>query len=588
MIASHARATRRWLALVMAGLLLAGTAASAARPVISLDAAAGRAHLLAQMSLEDKVGQLFLLTIYSTNFDQADRLLLANTHPGGVVLFPMNIDSPPQVTALINRLQEFATTTGAGLPLFVAVDQEGGVVRRLQDGFSPFPSILMLGAAAERADAIQIGYAMGQEMAAVGINMNLAPVADLHSVVLGQEHGGVMYRRTFGADPVLVGTLAGAMVEGMRAAGVIGVLKHFPGHGAATQDSHAELPRVDLPRDTVEQTALAAFQGAIDQGAPAIMFGHLYYSALDPGVLRPATLSPVVTDLLRATMGFQGVTISDAMDMGAILEDYSMSDAVIAAINAGMDIIAFGPHVTALDQQVVIRDTIQAVYDGRISMARLDEAVGRALALRDEFGLMQWQALPVEGVDTRLNLRAHADALVRLALDAVTVLDDPGGLLPLDPAASRVALIYPGQYRAILDACWALDPDLQPVGVSYEPGNSEIAAAVAAAQNADVAVLFVEDIDRNRQQYNLAWALPGDKTIAVTMRSPYDWEDLPEPLTTVLLTYDSIPAAHLAACRVLYGVAPARGRLPVPVGPYPAGAGVLYDAVRSLVPPEMP
>ncbi|MBN1967553.1 MAG: glycoside hydrolase family 3 protein [Anaerolineae bacterium] len=562
-----------------------------------LAAFAGPAHsapidqphaLLAQLSLEQKVGQLFLITIYSDTLDQADRALIANLQPGGVVLFPFNLGTPQQVTQLTNALQSYMYEIGPGIPLLIAVDQEGGAVSRLTDGFTRFPAPLMLGAAANHADAMQLGYAMGQEMAAVGITMNLAPVADLQYPAQDADRMQVLYRRTLSSDPARVGLLAGGLAAGMRQAGVIGVLKHFPGHGAAIQDSHAELPQVNLSRAEVEQTTLAAFQGAIDEGAAAIMFGHLYYPALDPGGRRPASLSPVVIDLLRNDMGFSGVTISDAMDMGAILKDYSMSEAVIASINAGMDMIAFGPHVTAYDQQVVVAAVIEAARAGRIAPARLDEAVARALALRNSYGLMDWTPLDVDNTEQRLRQDEHRDVLMRLALHAVTVLDNSRSLLPLDPDRQRIVLVYPVDYSAIVQECLQHDPDAIMVAYSYEPSAQDISGAITAAAQADRVVVFIEDIAENRRQYDLVWALPPEKTVAVSLRSPYDWIDLPVPLSTVVLTYDSTPAAHRAACRVVYGVAPARGSLPVVVGPYPVGTGVLYDSARPILAGDVP
>ncbi len=563
-------------------LLLVATCLLALWPVgLPVDAVRdGRQGWLQDMTVEQKVGQLFLLTIYSTTLNGVDRSLIADTLPGGVVLFPHNISEPQQVTQLTNALQHQARDIGAGVPLLVAVDQEGGRVRRLQDGFTPFPSVLLLGASGRRDDAANVGYAMGQEMGAVGINMNLAPVADLHSIALGESYDGVLYRRTFGAAPELVGRLAGGMVNGLQAAGVIGVVKHFPGHGAATQDSHSRLPQVDLPRPQVEETALAAFQAAIDSGAAAVMVGHLYYPALDP-LKRPATLSPVVLGILREQMGFNGVVISDAMDMGAIMRDYDMSRAVIDAINAGVDLVTFGPHVTAQDQRVVIANTVQAVYSGAIPMARLDEAVGRLLALRARYGLLDWNPLDVATTGDRLRLDAHRHTLTEVAEHAITLLDNPAGLLPLDADRDQVALIFPAEYAAILDECRRHDPDAAWYAYSYNPPGADVAAAVALAEQVAVAVVFVEDIGRNDAQYQLVWSLPAEKTVAVALRSPYDWHDLPGPLATVLLTYASIPPAHSAACRVLYGVVPTQGRLPVPVGPYPVGAGVQIGGDQS-------
>lgn len=540
---------------------------------------------LSAMSLEDKVGQLFLITIYSRDLDQADRDLVAAMRPGGVVLFPMNISAPQQVAELVNALQAHGAALNLPAPVIVATDQEGGPVTRLRDGFTTFPTPMLLGATGSSIDAEQVGQAMGREMAAVGVRMNLAPVVDLTNPDRAHRPQWVLYRRTISSDPAIAGRIAAGLVRGMREADVIGVLKHYPGHGAATQDSHDELPHVDLSAERVRQNDLAAFAHAITGGTSAVMVGHLYYPALDPNYIRPATLSPVMLDLLRDELGFDGVTISDAMDMGAILRTYSMSGAVIESINAGMDMIAFGPHVTAADQQRVYNDVLAAARNGTISTARLDEAVGRIMALRAQHDLLAWEPLGVDSTAARLMRDAHRDVLLQAALDAVTVLDNPNGLLPVRADRSSVALIYPADKPALLSACQSLDPDLVAVPVATSPTSAEINAAVSAAENADRVIAVFDNVSNDGQQYNLAWSLPPRKTTAVLMGSPFDWGDLPVPLETVALTYDTIEAAQIAACHVLYGAAPARGQLPVPVGPYPVGAGVYYDALAPATSP---
>lgn len=567
----HAR--RHHTGLLVLALALTITAPGLFTNDSALSAHPGLWGMLETMTLEEKVGQLFLITIYSQTLDQADRALIADVLPGGVVLFPHNLSSPQQITQFVNALQDHALTVGPGIPLFIAVDQEGGRVTRLNDGFTRFPPVLMVGATGSYVDAVMIGRAMGQEMAAVGINMNLAPVADLQNPVQDSANTQVLYRRTISSDPELVGRLAGGLVVGMREQGVIGVLKHYPGHGAAIQDSHNELPEVDLPLPEVESTALESFSVAIENGAQAVMVGHVYYPALDPDVRRPATLSPPVIAHLRQRVGFSGLTISDAMDMGAILKERTMSEAIIDALNAGMDMIAFGPHVTAQDQRVAIADVIQAAYAGVIPEARLDEALTRALTIRQQYDLMTWSPLDAGTTTARLHLDQHQADLLRLAFDSVTVLDNTQGLLPLQAQSQRVLVLYPAGYDEIAAECRHYDPDGTIVSFSYAPSVGEIANAVQMASRADVVVVFVEDLARNGQQQRLTWELPPEKTVVVAMRSPYDWDLLPVPLTTVVFTYDSTPATHVAACGVLYGAAQAKGTLPVTVGPYEVGAG---------------
>lgn len=379
------------------------------------------------------------------------------------------------------------------------------------------------------------------------------------------------------SNPELVGLLASGLVQGMREEGVIGVLKHFPGHGLVTQDSHRELPLVNLSREEAKQTALVPFRIAVEADAPAVMIGHLYYPSLDPGVRRPATFSPVVMNVLRNELGFDDVIITDALDMGAVSEQYTLSDAAVAAINAGVDLITFGPHVSAWDQQVTISAVIEAVQNGRISNERIDQALLHIMNLRDQYGLLTWTQLEIEQTRQRLDLDNHRGVLLRLGLDAVTVLEDWQTLLPLDPGA-KVTLVYPLDYPEIFNECSNYDPDLSSVGYSYWPSDLEISTAIQSAAQADVVVVFEEDIDQNGARYKLVWALPPEKTVVVAMHSPYDWDYLPTSLSTVVLTYDSTPVMHTAACQVLYGIAPAKGHIPVTIGGYTVGTGIMLSA----------
>jgi beta-N-acetylhexosaminidase len=541
--------------------------------------------LLDSLTLEEKVGQLFLITLYSPVLGSSDQQLIETIHPGGVVLFPHNIQSAEQIAQLTNDLQAYAQEVGPDVPLLIAVDEEGGRVSRLQGGFTAFPPPMVLGATASHDDAVKLGYAMGQELAAVGINVDLAPVADLHYPPQEAGEWQVLYRRTLSSDPALVGMLAGGLVEGMRAAGVVGVLKHFPGHGAAPADSHNELPTIKMPREEVESTALAAFAGAIEAGAPAVMVGHLYYPALDP-VERPASISPVVIGLLRGELGFGGVVISDAMQMGGIRAEYEVPDAVVDAINAGIDLITFGPVVSSQIESA--QAVIDAVRDGRISEERLDEAVSHSLALRAQYGLLDWSPLDVAATAQRIGQDDHARVLFDVALDSVTVVADDSALLPLDPAQA-ITVIYPGIYANIGRACAQHDPDVVTIEYTLNPTDpDEFSTVSVAGRTADRVVIFIEDFAENPDQIALVKVLPPEKTIVVNMRAPYDWNALPPGIAAYVLSYQSTPEARIAACRVLYGAAPARGRLPFAVGPYPVGTGVQYDTVRPLAGEEMP
>src|SRR5258708_349887 len=311
--------------------------------------------LVQSLTLEQRVGQLFMVSLYGEELSDTGATFLRTMMPGAVALFSYNGSSPQVFTQTINAWQMVASQIGAKVPLLVAVDQEGGPVTRLTDGFTPMPWGAALGAM-PADDARTVGKLSGQELSAVGVNINLAPVVDVRT-----EANAFMEPRMFGNDAATVGSAATAYVQGLADSGVIAVLKHFPGHGAAG-DSHTELPVVSYDIDHINSVELLPFEAGIEAGAEVVMVGHLVYPALDPTPGLPASLSPIIIgEVLRKQLHFDGVVMSDAMDMAAIVDHYSRPVAAVMAIRAGIDIIAAGPH-TPISDQLAIRP---AVADAR-------------------------------------------------------------------------------------------------------------------------------------------------------------------------------------------------------------------------------
>ncbi|CAG0992343.1 partial Beta-hexosaminidase, partial [Anaerolineae bacterium] len=235
-------------------------------------------ELIRKMTLEQKVGQMFMVSIYGTRMSDPNERFLRQYQPGAIALFGSNLDyqSTTETTDYINVLQQIAIET-SGIPMLVAVDQEGGRVWRLVNGFTHFPEPLYLGAAADPNIAYAVGQALGREIKGVGVNMNLAPVVDLTTRFDNLTPTSVLFQRTMGEDPVVVGELSGMLARGMADAGVIGVIKHFPGHSPTRTDSHTDLAVVDIDHQTFEERNLQAFRLAIEYGAEVVMVGHLYY-----------------------------------------------------------------------------------------------------------------------------------------------------------------------------------------------------------------------------------------------------------------------------------------------------------------------
>lgn len=254
------------------------------------------------------------------------RQTLERLHVGGVILFRRNASDPAQIAALTRALHALPSE-----PL-VAIDHEGGRVVRLDEPFTRFPAATAVGRGGDAALAFQIGQAMGEELAGVGIDLNFAPVLDVHS----NPANPIIGDRAFGSDPDLVSAMGIALMRGLLAGGVIPCGKHFPGHGDTAQDSHLELPSVQRSRAEIERTELVPFRAAIAAGIPMLMTAHVLYPALDAE--RPATVSrAILTDLLRTELGFKGVVVSDDLEMRAISDHSDIGAAAVASVKAGVD-----------------------------------------------------------------------------------------------------------------------------------------------------------------------------------------------------------------------------------------------------------
>ena len=342
-------------------------------------------RLLATMSREQRVAQLCWLTVHGADVDEArsenlerfgvatPREVIEQFTPGGVVYFAWsgNTAHPVQTATLSAQLQEMAQRAGSGLPLALAVDEEGGRVARLGPPAVRWPSARALARAAGADATVPRWQGQAEELAAAGITVNLAPCVDTAS-----EANPVLGARSFSTDPATVAAHGAAAVRGIQATGLAATVKHFPGHGACSADSHHELPKVDLTREEFAKGHLAPFAEVLSQAPPAaVMPGHLLVPAWDPA--QPATLSKVLlTDVLRGELGFEGAVISDSLSMGA-LAGLDPAEVAINAVAAGVDVLLTPPS-----HGRVTRALVEAIGSGRLDADRVDDAVRRVLRLK--------------------------------------------------------------------------------------------------------------------------------------------------------------------------------------------------------------
>jgi beta-N-acetylhexosaminidase len=326
---------------------------------------------------------------------------------GAVVLFKRNVESAKQVAQLCSDIQMHA-----GRPVLIAVDQEGGRVARLRNGFTPIPSMRALGASGDGQLAFDIGRVLARELRAVNIHMDLAPVLDVDS----NPANPVIGDRSFGSDPQVVSKMAVALLRGLQDNGVAACGKHFPGHGDTSQDSHLDLPRLGHSMERLNQIELPPFRAAIGAGVSTIMTAHIIFEALDPA--HPATMSkPVLDGLLRRQMRFDGVIISDALEMKAIADNYAFNEVIIKGANAGIDLFAICDEPDLQHQAI---DTLAAaVRTGKISEHQIVQANQRIDRL-----LQRYVRPPTEGESLGvLNSPQHRAIVERLMAASPSGID---------------------------------------------------------------------------------------------------------------------------------------------------------------------
>lgn len=330
------------------------------------------------MTLDEKLGQLVIAGIDGHSLNQNTINLIKDYKVGGFILYNNNISSADQLLSLINSLKE--TNSDNPVPLFISVDQEGGNVDRMPGGIKKFPSNQVIGQKNNSNLSYNIGNTLAFEIKSFGFNLNFAPVLDINS----NPKNPVIGNRSFGSNAEVVSNLGVQTMKGIQSGDVIPVIKHFPGHGDTSVDSHKELPVINKDLNKLETSELIPFSNAIKNNADAVMIAHILLPQID--AKNPASLSEtIVTDILRHNLNFKGVVITDDITMGAIIKNYNLDDAAVKAINAGNDIVLVAHDY---NYEIKVFNALKkAVKDNQITEDRIDESVYRILKLKNKYNL---------------------------------------------------------------------------------------------------------------------------------------------------------------------------------------------------------
>lgn len=542
---------------------------------------------LATMSLEEKLGQLVMLSFHgdfisseSAEYRELQRAIEEN-RAGGFMLatrigaFGIERGQPYATAAMINLLQK-----SARIPLLFAADFERGTAMRLEEGTS-FPHMMAVAAAGRPQDAYTVGRITANEARAVGVHWIFGPVADVNS----NPDNPIINVRSFGEDPRRVGAFVEAYVRGVEENGGLATAKHFPGHGDTVTDSHLDLPTVTGDRAQLDKVELVPFRSAIATGVSTVMTGHLAVPVLDDS-RKPATLSPsILGGLLRGEMGFDGLVVTDSLDMGGVARHYALGQASVQAILAGADLL-----LQAGTPDAALAALREAAKSGRLPMERIDQSVARVLRAKARVGLHRNRLVDLEALPRLLARGEFEQAADDIASRGVTLLRDTRHILPLDAARPLKLLLvsiagdpdpYPGraleaELRRHVDSRENLrfDTKFAPIGNFDVP--------LLRSYDAVILALFVRVADRKGSvalpeeqaamvHHVLATGIPA---IVACFGSPYVIKKFPEAKTW-LGVFSSADVAQKAAARAIFGQTPIGGRIPVSV----PGAARIGDGI---------
>ncbi|MCM3585335.1 glycoside hydrolase family 3 protein [Mesobacillus maritimus] len=545
--------------------------------------------VISKMTMEEKVGQMLMPDFRNwegknvTEMNSEIAQLVKNYHLGGVILFRENTVTTAQTTKLVHDYQQAAEKFG----LLISIDQEGGIVTRLQMG-TDFPGNMALGASRSEEMAEKVGKAIGEELNALGINMNFGPVLDVNN----NPDNPVIGVRSFGEDPQLVADLGKAYIKGLHESGIAATSKHFPGHGDTAVDSHIGLPSVPHDIDRLKQVELYPFQQAMGDGMDAIMSAHVTFPKIDDTkaiskkdgseIAIPGTLSKkVLTGLVREEMGYEGVIVTDAMNMAAISDHFGPVDAAIRAVNAGADILLMPVGI-----EEVANGIYDAIHSGDLSVKRIEQSVKRVLALKMNRGI--FKAEEEVSIEDKI---AHAQAIVgsaehkniekEAAEKSITLVKNEE-LLPLNPEGDETVLVIGSGANLLAEEVRKHHEKVEVIATEVPLS----ALQLDRVKDADYVVLGTQTSSVSGRSPNSNLMKLANQVIAadvpvaaVGIRNPYDIMAYPQ-VEAYIAQYSFRPGSYEASINAIFGKNNPSGQLPVTI--YSQEGSILYNYGHGL------
>ncbi len=499
-----------------------------------------------KMTLEEKIGQMLCFAFNGTEYNEQLDAQIKRLKVGGVIYFAKNITSPFQAADLNERLQKEAK-----IPLFTCIDQEGGSVLRVMEKITPFPGAM--GLAATGKNIRNLCYNVAKDLKNIGFNLNHAPVADVNNNPLNP----VINSRSYSDDPQVVAKYVCEAFKGFQDAGVLPTIKHFPGHGNTSQDSHLLMPSLDSSLEEMKEVELVPFQKAFDEGIDGVMVSHVLYKALDE--THPATLSHnIMTTLLQEQMGFQGLIVTDSLSMGAIEKNYNNEQIIDLCVNGGVDMMIFCGAARLEDQEEIFKKFVSMVNEGIISEARINHSVEKILRLKEKYCS---DKVDISGLAPKDAVREAE----QLSIESVSLVKN-NRMLPFKKE-DKVLILFPeiklfslvdneNQKYKTLSAYYHQDE------IIYNRELNNLALIKEKANQYDKIVLATYNVSKGDYQMQLFQALSKEKTVVVSLRSPYDIMHMGEVENYICL-YEATPLSLSSLAKCLCGEAPFTGKVPV-------------------------
>ncbi len=491
---------------------------------------------LKELTLEEKIGQMLCFAFHGTEYNEQLKTLIEKHHVGSIICFAHNISTIEQISTLNYKMQ-----AQSKIPLFIGLDQEGGMVRRVINDIVYLPGAMAL-SAGKPEDISELNYETMKDLKSIGFNINFAPVGDVNNNPLNP----VINSRSYSDNASIVSEYATNAALGMQQALILPTMKHFPGHGDTAVDSHLGLPIVDKTIEDIEKCELIPFMKAINQGVEGIMISHILYSQLDRNY--PASLSyNIVTGLLKQKLGFKGLVITDSLTMSAIWGKYTIKEIVKNSINAGDDIIMFCGKADLEEQKLIIETFKELVINKEIPLSIIDEAVGKILQLKGKYCQ---KVLPNY---TNLGSSKGQEISKKATFYSISKVFS-NNLLPLR-ASDKVLIIFPKiRLASLVDNAnnnyETLGKYLPYDEMIYDQELKNIENIVQNQKKYDKIIIATYNVNESDYQTKIYEELDKNKVIVIALRSPYDIKHLPN-CHNYFCTYDCTKESLMALAQSL-------------------------------------